>query len=164
MRKLTVFLLLAVAGCLSMPSWHFKDKSLSVEQRVQNAIERLNDNADMLHNDRTPAVWELSDIGEPAVEPLLPYLFSDDHWTRVRAENAIEGAIMTMHGRKDKWPSDEQRNRCDNLFTTFWDMEANGGKTPLESSPELRMQYVERIRAWLHARRGKSQQAPQEKR
>lgn len=163
MRKLTVLLLVAVAGCISTPSRPFKDKSLSVEQRVQNAIEHLNDNADMLHNDRTPAVWELIDIGEPAVELLLPYLFSDDHWTRVRAEIAIEGAIMTMHGRKDGW-SDEQRNRCDKLFTTFWDMEANGGKTPLESSPELRMQYVERIRAWLHSRRDELHQAPQEKR
>ncbi len=165
MRKLAVILLIAVAGCLSTPFRHFTDKPLSVEQRVQDAIEHLNYNPDFLHADRTPAVWELSAIGEPAVEPLLPYLFSHDHWTRERADRAICGALKTMYGKTEHgWPSKENEATCDNLFGTFWDIEANGGKTPLESPPEARAQYVERIRAWLHSRRNESRQDPQEKR
>lgn len=61
-------------------------------------IRALNDDADPLHLDITPAVYALSAIGLRAVGPLLDVLDRGDEMTRLRAQRALEGILNQRHG------------------------------------------------------------------
>ena len=69
-----------------------------MDEDVRRAIAALNDEADPMHADHTPAVRELAGMGLRAVEPLSAPLLADDQDTRLRAQRAWEGIVYARHG------------------------------------------------------------------
>jgi hypothetical protein len=69
-----------------------------MDEDVQRAIEALDEGADPMHLDQTPAVRELAGMGLRAVEPLTIPLLSDDQDTRLHAQRAWEGIVYARHG------------------------------------------------------------------
>jgi hypothetical protein len=69
-----------------------------VDDDVRRAIAALDDDADPMHLDQTPAVHELARMGLRAVEPLATPLLSDDQDTRLHAQRAWEGIVYARHG------------------------------------------------------------------
>lgn len=61
-------------------------------------IRALDDDADALHSDITPAVNALAAIGEPALPALLEPLAAPAELTRLHAQRALEGVIYQRHG------------------------------------------------------------------
>ena len=61
-------------------------------------LQTLNDAADELHNDLTPAVQALGAMGLRAAPPLLDLLTSDDSMTRLHAQRALELIVARQHG------------------------------------------------------------------
>lgn len=119
MRWLLFVAFVALVGCASEPAAPKPEPDLNPDataKRVQEALARLDDdNPNTLHADYTPAVWELIDIGEPAIEPTLPYLLSENWETRLHADRVISGAMARMygfiHGRGWSRPDGERKFR-----------------------------------------------------
>jgi len=61
-------------------------------------LRTLNDAPDQMHQDVTPAVGVLSELGLAAVPALLDTLLSEDRLTRLRAQRALEAIINRRHG------------------------------------------------------------------
>jgi hypothetical protein len=124
-------------------------------KRVQELLAKLDDNPDILHFDYTPAVSELIELGEPAIEPTFAYLLSDNEATRLHAERATDGAMMTMHGfvRGRGWSNPDGEQVWKRLCATLWDYEAMGRKQVYEAPIEARRAYIERVKQWLASRR-----------
>ena len=81
MRWLLFLLVVALVGCAAHPALPKPAPDPDPDataKRIQGLLSRLDENPDPLHADYTPAVWELIEIGEPAIEPTLPYLLSED--------------------------------------------------------------------------------------
>lgn len=62
------------------------------------SIQTLNDAADELHLDMTPAVRSLGEMGLKAVPPLLDLLMNVDEMTRLHAQRALEMILSRRHG------------------------------------------------------------------
>jgi len=65
---------------------------------VAVCLQALNDAPDELHNDQTPAVQALGNLGLAAVPGLLDHMASHDAMTRLRAQRAFELVIARRHG------------------------------------------------------------------
>jgi hypothetical protein len=68
------------------------------DEEIQAHIRALDDDADELHSDMTPAVSALAEIGEPALPTLLGPLAASNDLTRLRAQRALEGIVYQRHG------------------------------------------------------------------
>lgn len=67
-------------------------------EAMQACLQTLNDAADELHNDRTPAVEALGGMGLKATPFLLDLLMSEDEMTRLHSQRALELIIMRHFG------------------------------------------------------------------
>lgn len=65
---------------------------------LEACLQTINDGADELHLDITPAVTALADMGLQAVPALLELMMSDDEATRLHAQRALELFIDKRHG------------------------------------------------------------------
>ena len=61
-------------------------------------VKTIDDGADMLHLDVTPAAAALADMGLEAVPPLLNLMSAEDAMTRLHAQRALELLIDKRHG------------------------------------------------------------------
>ena len=68
------------------------------DDEIAAHIRALDEDADLLHADMTPAVSALAAIGEPALPALLEPLAASDELTRLHAQRALEGVIYQRHG------------------------------------------------------------------
>ena len=153
MRWVLIVAAVALVGCTKPlePTPLADTKPAVPANRVQELLAKLDDDPDILHADYTPAVWELIEIGEPVIEPTLPYLLSENETTRLHAERVIEGVMRRMYGfvAGKGWtrPGGEQEFR--QLSNTLWDFEARGGKSVYESPVRDRLAYILRVKRWL---------------
>jgi len=69
-----------------------------MDEDVERAIAALDEDADPMHLDHTPAVAQLARMGLRAVEPLTTPLCSDRQETRMHAQRAWEGVVYARHG------------------------------------------------------------------
>lgn len=159
MRWLTPAIFVALLGCGATrpPAPPPVSSQLSpgeLQKRIQNALSRLDDDPDLLHFDHTPAVHELTVLGEPALEPTLPYLLSDNPDTRLHAKTAIDGILDKMHGFVGGrgWTTPGGEQKCRDLHRRLWD----GGAANVwvhEATKSERAEYIERVKEWLASRR-----------
>lgn len=119
-----------------------------MDDDVARVIAALDEGADPLHADQTPAVSELAAMGLRAVEPLTGPLGSDDEMTRLHAQRAWEGVIYGRHGFApgQGFPSAEAEQGA------VADVREVGYS--FEAEPEERAAAIERLRAWLARARG----------
>ena len=147
----------ALVGCTTpvAPDTVAGPDSDAAARHVQQLLDKLDDDPDILHFDSTPAVSELIVIGEPAIEPTLPYLLSENEDTRLHAERVIYGAMMRMHGfvLGRGWSQPGLEQEFQRLSETLWDFEAMGGKSVVQSPVQERQAYIERVKRWLASRR-----------
>lgn len=68
------------------------------DAEIEAHIRALDEDADELHSDMTPAVSALAAIGEPALPALLEPLAAPGELTRLHAQRALEGVIYQRHG------------------------------------------------------------------
>jgi len=85
-------------------------QALGAADALDAALATINDAPDMLHADLTPAVYTLAEIGLPAIPNILNLLASDDLFTRMHAQRALERITRA--------------NRSQNDWQTLW--EQNG--------------------------------------
>jgi hypothetical protein len=69
-----------------------------MDDDVQRAIAALDESADPMHLDLTPAVQALAGMGLRAVQPLTGPLLSEQQETRLHAQRAWEGIVYARHG------------------------------------------------------------------
>lgn len=128
-----------------------------VARKIENALKRIDENPDVLHSEHTPATHELIVIGEPALEPTLPYLNSENPFTREHAETVVWGVLRVMHGyeRGKGWKSDADKAAFDRFASQMWGIDANGDMNVLDalSETERRSALIERLKGWLQSRK-----------
>lgn len=83
-------------------------------------IARINDDPDPLIEYGTPAVYELAEIGQPAVHRLLNVMIAEDAVpiTRLRAQVALKLITMKSYGYElgEGWPDSGSKA----LWEDFW--------------------------------------------
>ena len=114
-----------------------------MDEDVQLAIAALDENADPMHHDQTPAVGELAGMGLRAVEPLTTPLLSGEQETRLHAQRAWEGIVYARHG----FIGGQGFPDSDAEAAAVADLRAVGYS--FEDGPDERQAAVERLREWL---------------
>lgn len=114
-----------------------------MDDDVRRAIAALDEDADPMHLDHTPAVAELAAMGMRAVGPLTEPLASDNEETRMHAQRAWEGIVYGRHGfvGGQGFPSAEAEAAAV--------AELREVAYSFEDGPEERAAALERFRAWL---------------
>ena len=161
MKWLSIGLLLASLGCItskettitsfSAPVLTPDVSSMNVDQRIRYALLRFNSFSINGNTAYPPAVSELIEIGEPALEPTLHFLVSSDSFTRLRAETAINGILMKNHGFESGkgWTTDNGEQAFRDFYRKFWDNKQGIS----EASFEDRVEFVRKIKVWLDSRK-----------
>lgn len=107
-------------------------------------LQTLNDAADELHLDRTPAVEALGTMGLKPIPALLALLMVEDRDTRMHAQRALESIVAQRHGFRPGHgftdPQTEEAMRAE------W--RANGDYQ-FDADREQRAQAVAKWRQWL---------------
>jgi HEAT repeat protein len=67
-------------------------------QALAACLRTIDDGADPMHLDRTPAVDALGAMGLTAVPALLDLLMADGETTRLHAQRALEAVLQQRHG------------------------------------------------------------------
>lgn len=114
-----------------------------MDEDVRRAIDALDEDADPMHLDYTPAVSELAGMGLRAVEPLMTPLASESQETRMHAQRAWEGVVYGRHGfvGGQGFPSGEAE------AAAVADLRQVGYS--FEDGGEERAAALERLRVWL---------------
>lgn len=63
---------------------------------IERLVATINEQADLLHGDRTPAVEALIAHGVQALPHVLTLLEQDDEPTRMRAQRVLEGVTQAL--------------------------------------------------------------------
>ncbi|MDP9135429.1 MAG: hypothetical protein M3N56_11460 [Actinomycetota bacterium] len=118
-----------------------------MDEDVRRAIAALDEGADPMHLDHTPAVAELSAMGLRAIGPLTEPLASESQETRLHAQRAWEGVVYGRHGfvGGQGFPSAEAEAAAV--------AELREVAYSFEDGPEERAAAIERLRAWLASAR-----------
>jgi hypothetical protein len=111
---------------------------------LEACVRTIDDGADELHMDRTPAVRCLVEIGEPALAPLFDLLLAPRELTRLRALRAIEGITVAL----PEFQAPDQQAR-EASWRAWW--QTIGYAYNAEPAP--RQDAVARLRAWVAARK-----------
>lgn len=106
----------------------------------------IDDAADELHADRTPAVRCLIEIGEPALTPLLDVLLAPGELTRLRAQRAIDGITLAL---PDFGPDPQAREAS----WRAWCQSMGYGSYAYNAASQPRHDAVARLRAWAAIRK-----------
>ncbi len=102
-------------------------------------LAKLNDAADPLHLDRTPAVDALAGFGLDAVGPLLERMLDDDAMTRLHAQRALQLIV-----------AQRLRGVSAETLRTTWQQR---GDYAWDAHPGPRRAAVEAWRTWLDEQR-----------
>lgn len=108
---------------------------------LEACLRTLDDAADSLHADRTPAVACLIEIGRPALAAVIDRLEAPDEQTRIHARRAVEGITRREFGFDGSAWSDADRDR----WLSWW---ASIGYDHA-GSPTDRAVAVARLQAWM---------------
>src|SRR4051812_18237775 len=113
-------------------------------QALDAAIATLNDAPDPLHNDVTPSVYALADIGMAAIPRVLDTMNSADEMTRLRAQLALERIVMRRHGfvEANGFASPEGEDE----FRQLW---VSNGSYAYDADGNSRGTATERWREWF---------------
>lgn len=132
---------------LDSPDQYVRSQAAVALQRMghpralEACLHTLNDGEDELHLDYTPAVFCLTEIGKPALAPLLDRLLDNDEITRLRAERAVEGiTIRLLANGKDRMETEAQ-------WREWWKEIGYS----YNADPETRRVNVARLRAWIES-------------
>lgn len=117
---------------------------------IKSLIAHINDDPDLLHSDYTPAVFELIEVGEPALRPVLRLMLSQHRKTRQHAERVIAGVTEAQYGfvRGRGWKNREQEAE----WRHFWN---DLGNLDDEATLEQRCASVALWNQWLASREGR---------
>jgi HEAT repeat protein len=112
-------------------------------------LQTLNDAADELHLDRTPAVEALGAMGLKAVPSLLNLFMDEDRNTRMHAQRALEAIIAQRHGFRPGhgFP----HSRAEEAMGAEW--RANGDYQ-FDANQEVRLQAIAKWQSWLQTAKG----------
>ena len=113
-------------------------------QALAACLQTLDDAADELHLDRTPAVQCLIELGAPALQPLLAPLQSPAAMTRLHAQRAVEGITRRRHGFDGRaWPPGAL-----DRWLKFWEGIGYDSKA---AAPQ-RAAAIARLESWIGGR------------
>jgi HEAT repeat protein len=107
-------------------------------------LQTLNDAADELHLDRTPAVDALGDMGLKPVPALLDLLMDEDRETRMHAQRALESIAAQRHGFRPGYRFPDAQ--AEEAAREEW---LRNGDYQFDADRELRIQAVAKWRQWL---------------
>ena len=117
------------------------DKSNNIEELIRT----IDVDPDPLHNDFTPSVLKLSELGIPAAKGVLDLLDAPGFLTRKRAQRVLEGVVMRLHG----WiPGQGYPDAHSGQKLTQEVLKDNGNYDPNSSSSDRR-KAIEKWRHWL---------------
>jgi HEAT repeat protein len=106
-------------------------------------MKTLDDAADPLHNDRTPAVQCLVEIGPRALPSLFAPLAAADSMTRLHAQRAVEGITRRMQGFDGR----EWKTGTADDWIAWWEKIDYAYDAPADA----RAAAIERLHAWVNA-------------
>lgn len=111
---------------------------------ITDLLSRIDEAPDDLHNDMTPAVHQLADMGWQAAPGLLDLMTSDSTDTRLHAQRALEGILARdlgfVPGQGFTLAAGEDR------FRAIW---SRNSSYAYDAAPELRAKAVSTWRQWL---------------
>ena len=148
-----ILLLIVLTGCAHQaesktPPTAGHDPILKAS--VAELTRHINDNPDILHGERTPAVTKLIAIGRPSLKyGALELLLSDDESTRIRAWTVLEDIVSTELGYCDFKKSPEERHKAGDKFRQLLD--TNGLYERDDVSEGARRASYEKWKRWLGA-------------
>ena len=121
----------------------------SVAEKIEFLIAHLHDDPDPQHAEYSTAVYDLIEIGEPAIPRMLDLMESSDFLTRLRAETVIrsfsEEFIAGPNGDM-QWT-----NEMGNRWLALWE---KLGALDAQASAETRRESVAKWRNFLSERKG----------
>ena len=158
MKWAAIISLVIFAGCLATGT-PTRDTlvdrdSVQMHAQIAYALMTLDDNPDIQNSIYTPSVSRLEEIGEPALDPLLPYLLSNNSVTREHAGTAIGLIVMKMYGfvRSQGWSSPEGEGEFHKQYQKLWG-DTKVSLSPRDRSPEECSRFIENTKLWLASRR-----------
>jgi HEAT repeat protein len=113
-------------------------------QALDAAIATLNDAPDPLHNDMTPSVFALADIGMAAIPKILDAMDSADEMTRLRAQRALERIVMRRNGFVEG--SGFSSPEVEDEFRQLW---VSNGSYAYDADDKSRGTAIEQWREWF---------------
>lgn len=87
---------------------------LGTDDALSAAIATIDDSPDMLHADLTTSVYTLAEIGLPAIPDVLNLLASDNRFTRMHAQRALERITRANRSQAD-WQALWEQNGAYNF-------------------------------------------------
>jgi hypothetical protein len=111
------------------------------DQQIKALVARIDQDADPLHADITPAVEELGKLGPRVVPHLKDALEAKDEMTRLHAQRALERAVERHFGfvPGQGWTKPDGEARFRALWIKNGNYDADGSEPARESS----------VKAWL---------------
>ena len=111
-------------------------------------IQTINDAADPLHHDLTPAVFELGSFGLNAVSELLELLLSENEDNRLHAQRALQMIVGRLHGFEygQGYPTPDAEREAQ----AAWH---DNGNYEYDAPAATRIASVEKWREWLRKRK-----------
>lgn len=111
-------------------------------------IQTLNDAADPLHHDLTPAVFALGSFGLDAVSELLELLLDEDADNRLHAQRALQMIVGRLHGFEygQGYPTPEAESEAE----AEWQ---DNGNYEYDAPATARIASVKKWQEWLRKRK-----------
>jgi hypothetical protein len=95
--------ILFVAAVAAGPADRPAAKQRNLPQQVRALVDQVNESHELPYNESIPAVWELVELGLPALRHgALKLMVSDDETTRRRGELILDSIVRTQLGCRDE--------------------------------------------------------------
>lgn len=111
---------------------------------IERLVAAIDENADLLHGDRTPAVEGLVRHGIAALPHVFPLLEEGEERTRLRAQRVLEG--VTQAWVQEHTPSRPMTRASDREWQNLW---RENGSYDWKAPADARQESVRRWRDWL---------------
>ena len=138
------------SGC-SMSQLFTQPEPLSTEEQVESLVRSINDFPDPLHNDYTPSVWKLIELGDAAMPRMVDLMLLDggpyDEDTRLHAERVLFWIVCNKLESGPRWSKDVDRQRAKELWKSLGSLSHSA---PLDD----RVRAVKLWREWLSKQKG----------
>jgi hypothetical protein len=115
-----------------------------MSSEIERLVAAINDNPNLLHGDRTPAVEALVQRGMDALPHVLPLLEQGDEPTRMRAQRVLEG--VTHAWVEERHPSRPLTQGATAEWQKLW---RENGSYDWRASAGPRAEAVRLWRGWL---------------
>ena len=117
-----------------------------MSSEIDRLVASIDDNPDLLHGDRTPAVEALVRHGLAALPVVFPLLEQGEEHTRLRAQRVLEG--ITQLWVREHTPS---RPLTQGAAREWQDLWRENGSYDWRGPAEARAEAVRRWRDWLRS-------------